>query len=147
MLVSIDWSSTGGGYCLCVVLQYLSIWDGTPHLETVNLFPGLSPPESVTVEINKATAECVYEKTAVTSFSLPRLNIHPVSLGFWGFLGVFFPPTFATQSSKLTPSKNKQTTKLAKAKGQSKVWKSRSRHIPVCKNIQMHAEPFWFIIY
>lgn len=48
------------------MLQYLSIWDQTLLLETVNLFPGLSSPESVMVEINKVTAERVYKKTAVT---------------------------------------------------------------------------------
>lgn len=64
------------------MLQYLSIWDQTLLLETVNLFPGLPSPESVMVEINKVTAERVFEKTAVTLFSLQWLNTHPV---WWGF--------------------------------------------------------------
>lgn len=38
--------------------------DDTLLLKTVNLFTGISPPESVMVEINKGTAERVYEKTA-----------------------------------------------------------------------------------
>lgn len=92
-------------------------------------------------EINKGTADCVYVKTAVTSFCLPS----PVVKYLPGELILKFP-TFERHLNS-SQQANVVKTKLANAKGKGKMWKSRSRHTTVCKNIQMHAEPFWLIIY
>lgn len=69
-LVSIGCSLAGEGSYLCIVLEFLSISEASqagtiPFMETVNLFPGLSPPGSEMDEINKGTSRvCLREDSS-----------------------------------------------------------------------------------